>query len=212
MSTATLTTKRMTVDEFAEWASRPENDNKWFELVRGEVIELSAPTKRHGVVVWRVARALDAYICQRGKGYLTINDSGVILERDPDTVRGPDVALYEDAQSFDELHPKYGEVPPILAVEGLSPNDRADRTPRKITDYLRYGVALVWLVDPETRTVTVYPADNGPRLLEESDELDGGEHLPGLRCRVADFFHLPGEQPQQQARSPRAPRRKKKNA
>jgi Uma2 family endonuclease len=212
MSTATLTTKRMTVEEFAEWASRPENDNKWFELVRGEVIELPAPMKRHGVVAWNVVRALDAYICQRHKGYLTINDSGVILERDPDTVRGPDVALYEDAQSFNELHPKYGEVPPILAVEVLSPSDRADRTLRKITDYLRYGVALVWLVDPETRTVTVYPADNGPRLVEESEDLDGGIHLPSLRCRVADFFHLPGEQLEPRSRSPRTPRRKKKNS
>src|ERR671935_1003598 len=103
MSTAGTTTRRMTAEEFAEWAGRPENNDKWFELVRGEVIELPPPLKRHGVVAWNVARALDAYVHERGKGYLTINDAGVILERDPDTVRGPDVALYEDAQTFAEL-------------------------------------------------------------------------------------------------------------
>src|SRR5439155_9247241 len=108
--------------------------------------------------------------------------------------------------------PKYGEVPPVLAVEVLSPDDRADRVLRKITDYLRNGVALVWLVDPEMRAVTVYPAGNGPRLVEEGGELDGGDVLPGLRCRVADFFHLPGEQPRPKAKTPRKPPRKKKGS
>jgi Uma2 family endonuclease len=148
------------------------------------------------------------FVFQRGKGYLTTNDSGVILERDPDTVRGPDVALYEDAQTFAELHPKYGEVPPVLAVEILSPNDRADRVTRKIMDYLRSSVRLVWLIDPEARTVTVYQPDSGPRLVEESEELDGGEALPDFRCRVADFFLLPGEQPGQKPTPPRKRRRR----
>src|SRR5437588_4805347 len=105
MRTATALTKRMTADEFCDWVHRPENDNKWFELVRGEVIELPPPMKRHGVVAWNVARALDAYVREQRKGYLTINDAGVILERDPDTVRGPDVAYYQDADRFEDLHP-----------------------------------------------------------------------------------------------------------
>src|ERR671924_452684 len=145
----------LTAEEFCEFVHRPENANKWFELVRGEVIELPPPMKVHGVVCGNAAWLLGTYVRQRRKGYVTSNDSGVILERDPDTVRGPDVALYEDANTFAELHPKYGEVLPVLAVEVLSPNDRADRVTRKITDYLRNGVRLVWLVDPEIRTVTV---------------------------------------------------------
>jgi Uma2 family endonuclease len=191
MKTATPTAQRMTAEEFCDWVHRPENANKWFELVRGEVIELPPPLKLHGVVTGNVGWVLGNYVRQRGKGYLTTNDAGVILERDPDTVRGPDVALYEDADSFEDIHPKYDEVPPRLAVEVLSPDDRADRVTRKIMDYLRNGVELVWVVDPEDRTVTVYPADNGPRLLEETEELDGGEVLPGFRCRLADFFFVP---------------------
>src|SRR5215831_1767515 len=111
MTTATTPppTKRMTAEEFCDWVHLPENANKWFELVRGEVIELPPPLKRHGFVSVNVGRILGNYTFQRRKGYVTGNDSGVILERDPDTVRGPDVALYEDAQSFAELHPKYGE-------------------------------------------------------------------------------------------------------
>jgi Uma2 family endonuclease len=88
----------MTAEEFLEWTQRPENENRWFELVRGEVIELPVPAKIHGRVCINVGFILETYVRQRGFGYITGNDSGVILERDPDTVRGPDVALYEDAR------------------------------------------------------------------------------------------------------------------
>jgi Uma2 family endonuclease len=208
MTTTTATTKRMNAEEFCDWVHRPENANKWFELVRGEVMELPPPMKLHGAVAVNVVGLLRAYTIERNKGYVTCNDAGVILERDPDTVRGPDVALYEDAESFEELHPKYGEVPPRLAVEVLSPNDRADRTLRKITDYLRNGVELVWVVDPETRTVTVYRADNGPQVVQESEELTGADVLPGFRCRVCDFFFVPGKAAPSKGKAPRKRRGK----
>lgn len=189
---STVTTKQlMTADEFCDFVHRPENADKWFELERGEVIELPPPMKRHGAVCANVARILGNYTFQRRKGYVTTNDSGVILERDPDTVRGPDAAIYEDAQKFEELHPKYGEVPPRLAVEVLSPNDRADRITRKTMDYLRNGVPLVWLIDPVARLVTVYRSDGPPYEVKETEELTGNAVLPDFRCKVAEFFFLP---------------------
>lgn len=199
MSTATTAKKLMTAEEFGDWVHQPEQANKWFELVRGEVIELPAPMKPHGFVCIRVGQALMAYADQRGFGYVTCNDSGVILERDPDTVRGPDVAFYEDANTYAELHPKYGEVPPRLAVEVLSPSDRIGKVMRKIMDYLRNGVELVWLIDPETRNVTVHRPGKEPYVVEENQELTGEEVLPGFRCRVADFFALPGDRAKQAA-------------
>ncbi len=200
MTTATTTlppaTQRMTAEEFGEWVQLPENLNKWFELVRGEVIELPPPRKPHGRVCANVTFALETYARRRRKGYVLCNDAGVILERDPDTVRGPDVALYEDASKFADLHPKYGEVPPRLAVEVLSPDDKAKHVTRKIMDYLTNGVDLVWLIDPEALTVNVYLRDRAPFLLGEADELTGENVLPDLRCQVADFFYLPEELPQ----------------
>jgi len=192
MTTETTTT-RMTAEEFFEWVHRPENTDKWFELVRGEVIELPPSMKLHGVVCGIVVYVLAGYVRKRRKGYLTSNDSGVILGRDPDTVRGPDVALYEDAQTFADLHPKYGEVPPILAVEVLSPNDRADRVMDKIDDYLRNGVRLVWVVNPVSRSVTVYEPGQPYVRLQETQELTGGTVLLGFSCPVRDLFLLPGE-------------------
>jgi Uma2 family endonuclease len=185
-----VTTKPMTAEEFADWVQRPENAARWFELERGEVIELPAPTRPHGVVAVRVATILSRYVEDRGEWYVASNDSGVILERDPDTVRGPDVAVYNDAASFEELHPKYGEVPPLLAVEIVSPGDRPGKAMRKIKDYLRAGVGLVWQIDPETRNVTVYQPGREPSLVEQDQELSGEAILPGFTCLVGDFFRL----------------------
>jgi Uma2 family endonuclease len=193
MSIANIHTKHLTAEEFCAFVHQPENRNKWFELVRGEVIEVPPPTKPHGVICNNIAFPLTLYVRKRRKGNITTNDSGVILEHEPDTVRGPDVALYEDAEHFVDLNPKYGEVPPLLAVEVLSPNDRADRIMEKITDFLRNGVALVWVVDPERRTVTVYTSRNGPQVFAETQTLTGSDVLPGLKCKVADFFRLPSD-------------------
>ncbi|HZV07901.1 MAG TPA: Uma2 family endonuclease [Gemmataceae bacterium] len=191
----TTTKKLMTAEEFCDWVHQPEQADKWFELVRGEVIELPAPQKPHGVLCFNIGRILGNFVFERGCGYLTSNDSGVILERDPDTVRGPDIAYYEDANTYAELHPKYGEVPPLLAVEVMSPNERIGKIMRKIMDYLHNGVELVWLIDPETRNVTVYRPGKEAFVAEENQELTGEDVLPGFRCLVSDFFRLPGEKP-----------------
>jgi Uma2 family endonuclease len=186
----------MTAEQFHDFVHRPENANRWFELVRGEVIELPPPRKPHGVVCVKVAAALEWYVNERGVGYVASNDSGVILEREPDTVRGPDVAYYEDAGSFDELHPKYGETPPRLAVEVLSPDDRAGKIMRKVNDYLRTGVALIWVVDPEDRTLTIYRPGQAHIVLTPAQEITGEDVLPGFRCSVSRFFRLAAEKPE----------------
>src|SRR5262249_45649545 len=72
---------KVTAEEFGLWVQRPENRNRWFELVRGVVIELSPPVKAHGRVCMNVAFVLETYVRQRRKGYVTTNDAGVILER-----------------------------------------------------------------------------------------------------------------------------------
>ncbi|HEX4608841.1 MAG TPA: Uma2 family endonuclease, partial [Urbifossiella sp.] len=83
---ATATQLRMTVDEFWEFVHRPENMDRLFELRRGEVIELSRPTRPHGRVCFRVGYLLERYAEQTGFGYVVSNDAGVVLEEDPGTV------------------------------------------------------------------------------------------------------------------------------
>jgi Uma2 family endonuclease len=78
---------------------------------------------------------------------------------------------------------------PDIAVEILSPNDRPKRVLRKVLFYLNNGVRIVWLVDPEDRTVTVYtPEDLNGIELHENDTLDGGDVLPGFSSPVSELF------------------------
>ncbi len=186
--------QRMSAEEFFDWCNRPENRDRHFELERGEVVEMSRPGERHGFVCLNVGRILANYTFEKRRGYACSNDTGLILERDPDTVRGPDVLLYDQAKRYDDLNPRYSERMPTLAVEVLSPNDKWGKVTRRITDLLRRGIAVIWLVDPEGRSVTVYRPSQLPQVFEGTDELQGDPELPGFRCRVADFFYLPGEE------------------
>ena len=191
----------MNVNEFFDFVNAPENRNRCFELVRGEVIEVSRPTRIHGCVCANTTAELHLYARKKKKGYVVSNDSGVILERDPDTVRGPDVAWYEDVLDFEDLPTKWGDVPPRVAVEVLSPNDTAPYITVKINDYLENGVEQVWIIDPDARTITVY-SKTGIKRLTEKDTLTGGDVLPGFRCKVADLFVLP-EAAKKQVKNPR---------
>jgi Uma2 family endonuclease len=180
----------MTADEFYDFVLRPENRNRSFELVRGEVIEVSRPTRIHGFVCANTTTKLNLYSHKRKKGYVVCNDSGVQLEHDPDTVRGPDVAWYEDVIYFEDLPKKWGDIPPRVAAEVLSPNDTARYINDKVTDYLENGVEVVWVIDPESKTVVIY-SKTGVTRLTEKQTLTGGDVLPGFRCKVADLFVMP---------------------
>lgn len=186
---------RMTVDEFWEFVNRPENADRLFELRRGEVVESSRPNKPHGVVCSRIASRLDRYAEQCRVGYVESNDAGVVLAEAPGTVVGPDVAYFTDATSFDDIAPKWSEVPPVLAVEVLSPNDKPSRVNQKVQDYLQSGVKVVWVVDYEERNVTVFRPDRTHVVLKDDTELTGDPELPGFSCPVGEFFRLPGQKP-----------------
>jgi Uma2 family endonuclease len=195
MSTTTATPKqRMNAEEFFDFCNRPENRDRHFELERGEVVELSLPGERHGFVCLNTGGILRNYTFQRRKGYVLGNDTGVILERDPDTVRGPDIVLYDQLRRYDDLSARFCEKPPTLAVEVLSPNDQWTKVMRRIAQFLAQGIAVVWVVDPEARSVTVCRPNQLPQVFEGDDDLIGDPEMPGFRCRVADLFYMPGEE------------------
>ena len=190
---ATVTTKPMTAEEFYEWANHPDNRHKYCELERGEIVEMSRPGKLHGLVCANVVGVLRNFVIQRKKGYVCSNDTGVIVDRNPDTVRGPDVMLFEDAARIEEVDEKYGEKPPSLAVEVLSPNDTTGKVTEKVLEQKRFGTRLIWVLDPDARNVTVYQPGKEEKLVRETEELTGEDVLPDLRVRVAELFALPGQ-------------------
>jgi Uma2 family endonuclease len=57
-----------------------------------------------------------------------------------------------------------------------------------VVQYLKCGSSLVWVFDPELRTVTIYRPKQQPETLEENETLSGEKVLPGFTCRLADCF------------------------
>lgn len=191
---ATVETKRLTAEEFWEWVNRPENQDKFFELDRGEVVEVTRPAEYHGVLCAWIAHLLWRYVLQRRRGCVCSNDTGLLVERDPDTLRGPDLMFIDEPLGLEQLSRKFTQRIPQLVIEVMSPNDRLTQLNRRIGQYLERGVGLVWLVDVDVRSITVYRRDRYPRVLDDSEELTGEDVLPDLRLAVSELFTLPAEQ------------------
>jgi Uma2 family endonuclease len=175
----------LTAEEFMRLPDPPDGARQ--ELIEGRVVTMPPPKGIHGVVCNRLGRLLGNHVDAHGLGWVASNDAGVILEREPDTVRGPDLAYYSK-ERVPVLPTGYFEVPPDLAVEVLSPDDAASRINSKVRHYLAHGVRLVWVVDPEERTVTVYRSREQIRILEETGMLGGEDVLPGFECPVRELF------------------------
>jgi Uma2 family endonuclease len=171
----------MTAEEFA---ALPEFDCRQ-ELVRGVIEESPLPLPGEGAAAAAVAAALLGFAAPRGLGHM-FGPTGYVLERDPDTVRGPDVSFVRAGRAADPS--RYLEAAPDLAVEIVSEHDRSGPLGEKVREYLAAGAGLVWVVRPDDRTVTVHRPDAPAATLPADGELDGGAVLPGFRCRVADLF------------------------
>ncbi len=158
------------------------------ELVRGELIMMSPSGFEHGRVVTRVSTPLDCFVSSQGLGVVLGAETGFCIGRDPDTVRAPDVAFVR-AERVPRA-PSKGFFPgaPDLAVEVLSPDDRAGEVLAKVQDWLGAGCRRVWVVDPRTHTVTVYRSVADIVLVRENDILIDDGLLPGFQLRVSEIF------------------------
>jgi Uma2 family endonuclease len=178
--------KLITAAEFAAMPESPGGAKE--ELVRGEIISMTPPGFRHGVCQNKVAFLITAYVLPLRCGRVTV-ESGLQTEQDPDTVRGPDVAFWSaERLPLEQMPQVYPDVAADLAVEVLSPSNTQSDIQEKVLEYLHRGVRLVWIVDPDGRTVTVYRQAGEGRLLWEDATLTGEDGLPGFQCRVAEFF------------------------
>ncbi len=181
----TTTEKLITADELLRTAD-PANGSR-YELWAGKLIEMTPAGARHGRTTLAVGAALFTFVRENDLGQVVSNDTGIFTERDPDTVLAPALA-YWSHKRLPDLPDGFVEVPPDLAVEVVSPGDSQSYVHRKVLHYLDHGVALVWVVDPKTRTATVYRSRQDVCILAEAEDITGGDVLPGFSCRVGEFF------------------------
>jgi len=157
------------------------------ELVRGELIMMSPAGSEHGSIIVNITAPLATFVKQHRLGHVFSADTGFHIARDPDTVRAPDVAFVRQERIAGEIPKGFFPGAPDLAVEVVSPGDRASEVLAKVQDWLEAGSAAVWIVDPHTRRVSVYRGGE-VAVLKEADSLAGGDLLPGFSLPVTDVF------------------------
>jgi Uma2 family endonuclease len=168
----------------AEELMNVDDDSNRHELIKGELLTMPPPKAEHGRVSANLTGMLWQYAKSNRLGDIC-GETGYILERNPDTVLGPDVSFVTKDRS--QRTDGYYSGPPDLAVEVLSPGDRRGKVEHKLSLWLELGTRSVWLVNPRRRTVEVCKPNGDRKLFHETDELVD-DTVPGFRVRVSEIF------------------------
>ena len=170
-------------------SSRLSSEGKRTELVEGELVVMTPAGGRHGRIAHRAALFIGNHVLDSGLGEVFAAETGFLLQRDPDTVRAPDVAFVSSERlGTDEAPSGFLELAPDLAVEVVSPSDSASDVQSKVEDWLEAGTRLVWVVYPDTRSVTVYRSLHEAEVLSVPDALDGAPVLTDFAVSVSELF------------------------
>jgi Uma2 family endonuclease len=175
-------------------------DRKSYELVDGQLVERNVSVLSSWVG-GQVYHVVDSFVREHQLGWAWGADLGYVCFPDtPGKVRKPDVSFVRKERLPEGLTSEgYLYIPPDLAVEVMSPNDLAYEVDHKVGEYLDAGVPLIWVINPEARTVYIHRRDVSGSVLREQDELSGEDVLPGFCCRVSTLF------PPKHAGQPAAP-------
>ncbi len=179
----------MTVAEFEQW-QLPLDDASRYDLWDGEVIEMAPASPKHGRVAMSVGSLVHVYAQQHRLGHTYAAETGFVLDEVSQRVLGPDVAFVRQERTTQQPQHGFFRGAPDLAVEVRSPSNSAREMATKARGYLAAGTRLVWVVDPDRRTVTVYRPNRPPEALALDGYLDGYDVLPGFRVAVAAIFDV----------------------
>jgi Uma2 family endonuclease len=163
-----------------------------FELDRGVLVPVTPVGRAHGGPASRLIARLTDYVDDNDLGEV-YTELGCVLERSPDTVRGPDVAFVSNERlaGMPAMTEDTGfyDGPPDLAVEVVATRDARSKAARKLPQYLASGCRLVWIVDSPRKRVDVHTPGKPVQTLSLHDTLEGEDVIPGFRLPVRDIFH-----------------------
>ncbi len=186
-----MTVKQQLVTAEELWEMR-EVPGMRLELVDGEVFEVPGAGELHIAIVVMLFKLLDRFVEQHDLGIVRPDGLAYVLRRDPDQVRIPDVSFVAwDSVPDGDVSERFWEGPPTLAVEVVSPNDRANDVRDRVQDYLEAGTQQVWVLWPQRHSISVYSPGADTRELGPDAKLDGGDVLAGFTVRVGDLFEIP---------------------
>ena len=168
----------MTLEEFLE------HDVEGYEYVNGELVPMAPPSREHGEISVNIIHYLYSHVYEQKLGRLyTAETTFQVGER----TAKPDVAFVSTARLTGDKTKGFS-IPPDLAIEVVSPSDVQSRIAAKALAYLNAGTRLVWVLEPVTKTVTVYRSERNIKMLTHEDTLTGEDVVPGFSCPVSQLF------------------------
>lgn len=173
------------------------SDDGRYEIVNGQLVE-STMGVRESRVAWIINSLIAAFAEPKQLGSGFFSDLGYrCFPFAPDQVRRPDGSFILQARLTAELFTEgFCPIAPDLAIEVVSPNDAYREVEGKVDEYLRAGVRLVWVINPERELVRIHRADGTIAEVSGAGELSGEDVLPGFSAPVAKLFQLPPNLPQ----------------
>lgn len=166
-------------------------EGKRFELVNGQLLE----SHISGLAGW-----IAVLLSGRMLSFVLEHDLGIILPADaqfqcfpddPNRIRKPDVAYIHKGRFVPHMLRSYIRVAPDIAAEVVSENDTYYEVEGKVREYLRAGVRLTWVLNPETQSIRIYRLNGSKDEIELGDVLSGEDVLAGFSVAVSDLFRLP---------------------
>jgi Uma2 family endonuclease len=171
----------VTIPEFDEFVLLPENRERLFELIGGEIVEVVSNGKSSRIGM-KVGARITIFVEQHNLGYVTGADGGYVVSGEKYI---PDVAYVTKQRQPQPSDAAYNPLAPDLAVEVLSPSNTDMRI--KVVNYLRSSTTL-WVIDPDKKQVEVYSPHHSPKTVDINGVLDGGDVLPGFTLAVREIF------------------------
>ena len=160
------------------------HDYESYEYVKGEFIPTAMPTMEHGKLSFNIVILLGTYVRQHQLGDIYIAETTFEIGGNG---RKPDAAFVSKARIPENLR-QASPIPPDLAIEVVSPSDKVYDVQEKALEYLDAGAKMVWVVEPVSKTVTVYRSWNDINILTANDTLTGEDVVEGFSCSVAEIF------------------------
>jgi Uma2 family endonuclease len=183
--------ERYTVEQFEAFLALPENDDRLFELIDGEIVE-KMPTELHNIIRQIVLIAIWSFVVPRRLGRVTSDTRTRASPDDRYNDRLPDIGFTTAARLLPIV--ERGAVPqiPDLCIEVQSPDDYPKKMHAKASYYLQHGAQQVWLIFTAKQLVEVHFPDGNFEHYVKGDTLTPDDLIPGFSIAIATIFDVSG--------------------
>lgn len=165
----------VTADEFDRFVMQPENADRNFELIAGEIVEKMVSNSRSSIIALWIMSRVAVFVDEHDLGWVSGADGGYVVSGERYI---PDGGFVSKARCPVMPTAAYNPIAPDLVLEVLSPANTDEEIRVKISNYLAAGTT-VWVVDPGKR-IEIHRPGQPVQILGPNDTLDGGDLLPGF--------------------------------